>query len=154
MSSSRFKKSKTSQTIQTTTHESIPTDALKNMATFLDLKSSCYGLRTACRHWRKISDFRLFTRTDPVTVPNDVATLHNAIDLHCYLLKKQCPATAAILSKNKFANDIVVAAGVGFILFLDPNTAAIKHVLTFYSLIQSSFLSSSSLSSSSLSSGS
>ena len=120
MSSSRIK---TCKTIQTTTHESIPTDALKNMATFLDLKSSCYGLRTACRHWRKISDFRLFTRTDPVTVPNDVATLHNAIDLHCYLLKKQCPATAAILSKNKFANDIVVAAGVGFILFLDPNTA-------------------------------
>jgi hypothetical protein len=43
---------------------------------------------------------------------------------------------------------------VRFNIFLDPNTTAIKHVLTFHSLIQSSSISSSSLSSNSLSSSS
>ena len=78
--------------------------------------------------------------------------LNTAVELHGYLLKRQNPQLVAMQSKNKFSNNIVVAAGVGFILFLDPNTAAIKHVLTFYFLIQSSVLSSSYLSSSSLSS--
>ena len=44
--------------------------------------------------------------------------------------------------------------GCRFNLFLDPNTTAIKHVLTFHSLVQSSSISSSSISSSSLSSSS
>ena len=54
-----------------------------------------------------------------------------------------------------FSNsDLWIFRDCRFNLFLDPNSTAIEDVLTFHSLIQSSFLSSSSLSSSSLSSSS
>ena len=66
--------------------------------------------------------------------------------------------TDEIIRAGKFMYRIVdqpecISLGfVGLNLFLDPNTTAIKHVLTFHSLIQPSSLSSSSLSSLSLSS--